>query len=84
MIDRRGFIGLMFGAAAAPKAVLDGLITPAPVMEAMEISYIKWTNASAKEIHEILAGLDPDQLMMLTVEVGFKTMTGPIEAKVTS
>jgi hypothetical protein len=34
MIDRRGFLGLMLGAAVVPKDVLSGLATPEPVKNA--------------------------------------------------
>jgi hypothetical protein len=39
MIDRRKFLGLMFGAAVVPKDVLAGLTTPAPVKDAFTKVY---------------------------------------------
>lgn len=35
MLDRRKFLGLMFGAACVPKDVLAGLVTPAPARAAI-------------------------------------------------
>jgi hypothetical protein len=69
MIDRRGFIGLMLGAAVAPKGVLQGLTTPAPVKEAIEVTFVKWVNCNERMIREIMDSLEPGVLMAMEVEV---------------
>jgi hypothetical protein len=86
MIDRRGFIGLMLGAAVAPKGVIQGLVTPAPVKEAISIS--NWICNEA-DIDKIIQGMKEGDLVAFTVELvvdgldegGFKLRTGPLQIK---
>ena len=64
MIDRRGFIGLLMGAAVAPQSVLQGLATPEPVKMALKVVSVSWTPNSALEIlRELQSG------KYLTVEI---------------
>lgn len=46
MLDRRGFLAAMLGAAVAPKDVLSGIATPAPVTKAVS----EWVSVSWKEL----------------------------------
>lgn len=42
MLDRRGFLAAMLGVAVAPKDVLSGLASPAPVKAAIEDVFDGW------------------------------------------
>lgn len=39
MLDRRSFLTALFGAAVAPKDVLAGIATPAPIKKAIEYTF---------------------------------------------
>lgn len=78
MIDRRGFIGLMLGAAVAPKGVLQGLTTPAPIRQAVEIAMAKWTIVH-EDLVDLMRNLKEGELMAFTVEVEVKGLGGSDE-----
>lgn len=71
MIDRRGFIGLMLGAAVAPKGVIQGLVTPAPVKEAISVS--SWVCHQAN-VEEIIKNMKEGDLVAFVVEVTLNGM----------
>lgn len=50
MLDRRGFLAAMLGVAVAPKDVLSGIASPAPVKAAMADWCAIWTQAGAGQL----------------------------------
>ena len=58
MMDRRSFLAALLGTAAAPKDVLAGIVTPAPVKKAVQYAFAwvpiaGWVNGKALTPEEL-------------------------------
>lgn len=51
MLDRRGFLAAMLGVAVAPKDVLAGIATPAPIKKAIEGWTCVWKEVTP--VHDV-------------------------------